>query len=222
MASSILIDLKDNTKNKEQLTSFYSCSQLFNDNLEDLAVAFILIRKYINSHERPNVVYKKVEEIKHHLLFEYCEYVLDLSYDAFKNLKYLVELKKEKILNKVFENKIEFPVFKKDENGNIYKFNDEFDYDIVFIKDSKSINSDLAIDDKSLNLIPCDKQRGLYNKQPVWCWNNGCKEKQLRFYNVVSKGAYSIYNNSIFDFNFDNYKALTLEQIEILDFMMED
>ena len=97
MASSILIDLKNNTKNKEQLTSFYNCSQLFNDNLEDLAVAFILIRKYINSHERPNVVYKKVEEIKHHLLFEYCEYVLDLSYDAFKNLKYLVELKKEKI-----------------------------------------------------------------------------------------------------------------------------
>ena len=222
MASSILIDLKDNTKNKKQLTSFYSCSQLFNDNLEDLAVAFILIRKYINSHERPNVVYKKVEEIKHHLLFEYCEYVLDLSYDAFKNLKYLVQLKKEKILNKVFENKIEFPVFKKDKKGNIYKFNDEYDYDAVFIKDSKSINDDLVIDDKSLNLIPCDKQRGLYNKQPVWCWNNGCKEKQLRFYNVVSKGAYSIYNNSIFDFNFDNYKALTLEQIDILDFMMED
>ena len=93
MASSILIDLKDNTKNKEQLTSFYSCSQLFDDNLEDLAVAFILIRKYINSDERPNVVYKKVEGIKHHLLFEYCKYVLDLSYEAFKNLKILVELK---------------------------------------------------------------------------------------------------------------------------------
>ena len=29
MASSILIDLKDNTKKKEQITSFYSYKQLF-------------------------------------------------------------------------------------------------------------------------------------------------------------------------------------------------
>lgn len=221
MSSNILLDLRENTKNKEMLNSFYQCVDLFDDNLEDLAVAMILIRKQIRTNERPNIVYKKVEEGKFNLLFNYCEYLLDLPTNTLKNLKNLVILKKEKILNKIFENKVEFPIFKKDDAGNVYKFNDEIDFEIVFIKNKNNLKNDLEFNDSNLKLVHCDKERELYNNQPIWCWNNGYKEKQLRFYNSFSKCAYSCYSKSIFDFHFDNYKALNLEQIDILDFMME-
>ena len=216
-----LATLKENKINKEHLNSFYQAMDLFDDNFEELAIAMILIRKHINSAERPNVIYKKAEEGKYSLLFEYCEYILDLPMQELKKLKELINLKREKILNKIFTNKVTFPVFKKDSQGNIYKFEDEEDCEVVFIKDDKTIRDDYKCYDKGLETIHCDKERGLYNNQPVWCWNNGIKEKQLRFYNSFTKTAYSCYNYSLFDFGFDNYEALNLTQIRALDFLME-
>ena len=221
MSSNILSDLKENTKNKHMLNSFYSCVELFDDNLENLTVAMILIRKQLKTEIRPNLLYKKVIGGEFAFLNSYCEYMLDLPYNTLKNLKNLVNIKKEKILSKIFENKIDFPIFKKDEVGNIYKFNDEIDYEIVFIEDKKCIISDLGFNDDNLKLLHSDKKRGLYHNQPIWCWNNGIKEKQLRFYNSISKCAYSCYSYTVFDFHFDNYKALSLEQIEVLEFVKD-
>ena len=76
--------LKENKINKEHLNSFYQAMDLFDDNFEELAIAMILIRKHINSAERPNVIYKKAEEGKYSLLFEYCEYILDLPMQELK------------------------------------------------------------------------------------------------------------------------------------------
>ena len=153
--------LKENKINKEHLNSFYQAVDLFDDNFEDLAIAMILIRKHINSGERPNVIYKKAEDGKYALLYRYCEYILDLPFEQFKDLKNKLNLKREKILNKIFTNKVTFPVFKKDSQGNIYKFEDEEIYEVVFIKDDKTIKDDYKCYDKVLETIHCDKERGL-------------------------------------------------------------
>lgn len=123
---------------------FYEVAELFDDNLEDLAIAIILINRKINKikhcknknadigiqnklfetdvikielneneelkktsllNRRPNIIYELVINCRFRFIENECNFILNMKYKNFLELKQEAKLKKDKILEAIFRYK---------------------------------------------------------------------------------------------------------------------
>lgn len=120
----------------------------------------------------------------------------------------------------LIEPKEEYPQFKANENGDVFRFNNSYTFTIVFSHIPDKVNSTFDIKNAkeldSLKQIPYNKEKGLYHKQPVWIKDN--ESIIIDFYNVIENrtSIHCIGNKSIYDI-----EPITPEQLKVIPFIWD-
>lgn len=110
----------------------------------------------------------------------------------------------------------EYPIFKRWKNsGEIVKFAGMANGTTVFssanyhaigyYSDTFAIHTDKMWED-----IAYDKERDLWDGQPVYCWDTSTYTKVLGFYDAINKNQFASLGKRN-GWNFDNYKAINPE-----------
>lgn len=114
---------------------------------------------------------------------------------------------------------LEFPIYKKDD-AMVVKFIDEFTMIPVFVFNTNALNRYLNIGEDVINQkfysdinnkewkdVLYDKERNLWNGQPVWCWDYAdIASRKVKFYNVVNHCPFN-YKGHKSELKYENYKA---------------
>jgi hypothetical protein len=117
--------------------------------------------------------------------------------------------------------KEEYPQFKASDDTEVSKL--EKDKATIMISENPNrigidYKSDLI---KYLKPIPYNEEKGLYHKQPIWCWDEeACSARIIRFYDVVNDCTF-MYDGSSGGILFDNIEPITPEQLKTMPFLWE-
>lgn len=116
--------------------------------------------------------------------------------------------------------KEEYPIFKINEDGEIFKITTV--YNRATCKLGIDLDKTLEYDEvKNLKTIPYNKERGLYHKQPVWCWDNeDVAKKIIKFYDCKNGCTFS-YDGQLEGECFENIEPVTQEQLKTMPFIWE-
>ena len=131
--------------------------------------------------------------------------------------KELAELKAE-----FSKQEVEYPLFRRSkQNSSIVKFTSLSEGTVVW-KGSVpysaighySENWFKHTDTDTWEEVAYDRDRDLWDGQPIWCWNNDDTHvRELRFYDAVHKKAYS-YTGIRANVGYKNYKAINSDHYE--------
>ena len=131
----------------------------------------------------------------------------------------------------LIKQKEEYPIFKVNEDGEVFKLDYNFHGVYVLSLDVNRLNKRHSPDKSVFNswkTIPYDKERGLYHKQPVWVITDGTCEIAFAFisdkYEIESDITYICYPNSnseYFTAENNHVKPITMEQLKTMPFVWE-
>lgn len=115
--------------------------------------------------------------------------------------------------------KPQYPIFKRNENGEVFRFEDSSSYPLVVLSDYR-LNKHTSDDLSDTEIIPHDRERDLYQFQPVWCWDDTDPYmKQIRFYS--REGSVVRHNNVQQMVTWDNMEPITSEQLKTMPFIWD-
>lgn len=121
------------------------------------------------------------------------------------------------------QEKVKYPIFAKLKNKSnilIMKFemyDDEgfavFTDDIICEVGEYLHDLDNHQDLNAWQILDYDADRNLYDTQPILCWDNRhTTQKEIRFYDAKNRAAFDVGGERSI-IHFDNYKALTNQQV---------
>lgn len=205
---------------------------------------YIIIRLNDNGYERKWIIqtdfYKGLNGIKFKLIHKkhkdildaYLKdntidievvYSLDNSSNSVRVLDF-IESYDERLDYKLVD-KIKYPIFKVNEDGEVFRFNDKDSTgECLLWKDSR-LEATKRLYDKYFDFtpIPCSKERGLYHKQPVWFRYYDCEKTmdiyEIGYYNVSSDNI--IYSITGATCHYDEIKPITSYQLKSMPFIFE-
>lgn len=141
-----------------------------------------------------------------------------------------IELQIQELRNKINEleaslknDKFDYPICKRHKIDDVVVLFDDLTKGTVLLQ-GKSIREEgshgdswhLHTDTEVWEDYPYDKERGLYHKQMVYCWDNDdyTYGTEVRFYDAINKCTF-YYDGASYGTDFDNYSAT------MPDFMLE-
>ena len=92
----------------------------------------------------------------------------------------------------------EYPLYKISSIGEIVKFSGLNTGIVVMSTDSidiinKEVDDWISHTDESIwRDVPYNRKLGLYDKQPIWCWDNPKSSRRLSFYDTINHTTYSL------------------------------
>lgn len=136
----------------------------------------------------------------------------------------LVELDWILAYNETLEYRLkqQYPIFKMVKDG-IFKQISKYDCEWVLNKNSEACGNSFReyIGDDTPETILYGKEKGLYNLQPVWCWDDGHKSKVTMFYDVSLDMTIGFSVNKGNEYRWDNIEPITTEQLKTMPFIFE-
>ena len=136
-----------------------------------------------------------------------------------EQLKQSIEEIKRKLhsMEQQLKDDIEYPIFKRNKyNESIVKFTD-LDTNIRIMKGTSNYNvgevikSTLHTDTKVWEDVAYDKERDLFDGQPVECWeDDSSHSRKIRFYDAINTCSFT-YDGVRGGYPFKNYKAIKPE-----------
>lgn len=205
---------------------------------------YIIIRLTDDGYERKWIIqndfYKGLNGIRFKLIHKTHKHILDAYLkDSSVEIEYLSTCNGWITLDNDFvqdyeddlefrlKPKEEYPIFKINDLGEIWKFTDK-DTSICMLSDDlicttvdkNFTGSKFDINDSNYwNTIPYNKERGLYHKQPIWCWLNDDKYgRSIRFYNFYKDELISPCDSN-YSHGFQNIEPITPDQLKVMSFV---
>jgi hypothetical protein len=116
---------------------------------------------------------------------------------------------------------INYPVFKRNGIGEIIRWDNETQAAFMLTEYAVDIASNYEIRvKKDLPAVPYNAERGLYDKQPIWCWDDHTTAKHLRFYDIQFNRAFGT-KGARKAVPFTNIEPVTPEQLKTMPFIWD-
>ncbi len=121
----------------------------------------------------------------------------------------------------------EFPIFKKNNIGEVFRFDDNNSGQWcllsrpLFYEARTKFTYFCADNDDYWTDVPYDEERGLYDKQPVWCWDDeDTSMRNILFFDCKNNGKVFSYNGERHNWGIlDNTEPVTTEQLQLMPFI---
>ena len=140
----------------------------------------------------------------------------------------VIKLTDEQIANVIKESnkpEFEYPIFKqhrpsgRNKNiGAIVKFTSlrtlvAMTSDFIYEAGENTVVIDPHTDSNVWENVAYDKERDLYDTQPIMCWNDADTHRRMnRFYNAITKCTFK-YDGKRYGMDYKNYEAIQLNEI---------
>lgn len=115
--------------------------------------------------------------------------------------------------------KQEYPIFKRDNSGNVYKINDKLTYTIMFHSGINLSGEQIRTGSWSndFEIIPHDTKTGLYHLQPVWF--KGDTKTSIGFYSVTDR--HPLTEDGFHCIDYKSIEPITPEQLKTMPFIWD-
>ena len=116
----------------------------------------------------------------------------------------------------------QYPIFKRNEDGEVFRFESERKWECVLTKHNDYYGKQLYSKAYSeFETIPYDKEKGLYHLQPVWFKLYDCKGTidipEIGFYDAESNNV--IYSITGCVCHYNEIEPITPEQLKVMPFI---